>query len=69
VPVETPAPRCVLIEYTLEDKYDDTGAMTRAIFLMYNGTIGKLPAGVVDCRIVALDGVYRPNAEELDLHK
>jgi len=59
----------VLVEFTLSG-YTTTGAAVRGASLMYaDRPLGSLPHGVVDCRLVAVDGNYLPNAEPVGLRK
>ena len=64
--------RKVLIEFELDgERYADDSAVTvRTVRLMYEGhNPGPFcPPGVVNVRWVALDGVYRPCADPVELH-
>jgi hypothetical protein len=54
----------VVVEFTVSGG----GAAQRAVGLMYaDGPIGSLPRGVVNVRLVAVDGAYLPMAEDLEL--
>ena len=61
----------MLIEFELDgERYtDDKALFARAICLLYPYQVGTLPFGVTDGRIVAVDGVYRPMAEDLELRR
>jgi hypothetical protein len=57
----------VVVEFTVSG-YTAGGAAQRAVGLMYaDGPLGSLPRGVVNVRLVAVDGAYLPMAEDLEL--
>ena len=57
----------VVVEFTVSG-YTVVGVIQRAVSLMYaDGPLGLMPPGVVDARLVAVDGAYLPVAEDLEL--
>jgi hypothetical protein len=64
-------PQSAVVEFEFSNTLTVEQIARRAVELMYasSGVIGTLPRNVTNLRLVAVNGVYRPAAQDLELRR